>query len=76
MILEVTRWMRVAEKVMKAGVSPCPRDGHSYKAKWSQILLDYKRIYNYHSRSGQNIHDFWSLTCDQQKLEGLPKQFL
>lgn len=72
MIPEVTKWTRIAQEVMAAGFSPSLRDGPSCKTKWSQILPDYKRVCDYHGRSGQNVQDFWSLSADQRKMEGLP----
>jgi len=72
---DVTKWMKAAEYVNRAGFSPCIRDGNACKSKWNQILPDYKRILDYHYCSGRNTRDFWDLTSDQWKEEGLPKQF-
>jgi len=55
---EVTRWTLIADEVMRAGYSPCIRDGTACKVKWNQLVPDYKRIFNYHGRSGQNVQDF------------------
>lgn len=67
--------MKVADHIMQAGFSPCICDGPACKTKWSQLVLEYKRIFDYHCRSSQNVRDFWSLTKDQRKEEGLPKAF-
>jgi hypothetical protein len=58
MTTDVNRWLRVSTLLMDAGFSPCLRDGPSCKTKWHQILPDYKRIADYHSRTSTNTPDY------------------
>jgi hypothetical protein len=39
---EASKWIRVSQHVMRAGHSPCMRDGPACKAKWNQLIPDYK----------------------------------
>lgn len=59
MIPEVTKWSLIGQEVTQAGHSPCIRDGPASKVKWNQLQTDYKRVADYHNRSGQNVQDFW-----------------
>jgi hypothetical protein len=52
------------------------RDGPACKAKWNQLLPDYKRIVDFHARSGQNATDYWELSSADRTAEGLPKTFV
>ena len=72
---ENTKWNRISDEVMKAGYSPCIRDGPACKTKWNQLVPNYKRIADYLSRTGQNVPDYWDLSSDERRAEGLPKQF-
>jgi len=63
--LEVTQRTLIADKVMRAGYSPCIRDRQACKVKWNQLIPDYKRLFDYHGKSGQNVQDFWDLTHAQ-----------
>jgi hypothetical protein len=51
------------------------RDGSACKAKWSQIIPDYKRIADFHARTGQNAVDYWELSTSEHITEGLPRSF-
>jgi hypothetical protein len=55
---DATKWIRVSDHVMRAGFSPCLREGSACKTKWNQLIPDYKRIADYHSRTGQNVVDY------------------
>ena len=68
---EATKWQRVSEEVMKCGFSPCTRNGASCKTKWHQIIPDYKCIADFFARTGRNGADFWDMTVDDRKSEGL-----
>ena len=70
-----SKWMRISQEVMRAGLSPCVRDGPACKTKWNQILPDYKRIVDYFTKTRTNVPDYWELSASDQKNEGLPKQF-
>ena len=70
-----TKWLRISNEVMRAGFSPCVRDGAACKAKWNQIWPDYKRISDYLGCTGRNARDYWDLSPVQRKEEGLPKHF-
>ena len=71
-----SKWMRISQEVMRAGLSPCVRDSPACKTKWNQILPDYKRIADYFTRTGTNVPDYWEMSASDRKSEGLPKQFL
>ena len=74
-IPENTKWVRISQHVMRASLSPCIRDGPACKTKWNQLIHDYKRIADYFKRTGQNIPDYWELSSNERKAEGLPKHF-
>lgn len=72
---DITKWRRISNQVNAAGFSPSNRDGPACKTKWNQLVPDYKRISDYLGRSGQNIRDYWDLTRNDRKQEGLPILF-
>lgn len=72
---ETSKWMRVSQHVMRAGHSPCFRDGTSCKTKWNQLIPDYKRIADFLSRTGRNAPDYWDMSATERKSEGLPRLF-
>jgi hypothetical protein len=58
MNLEASKCIHVSQYVMRAGHSPCMRDGPAYKAKWNLLLPDHKRIADFHARIGRNGMDY------------------
>lgn len=69
------KWTRISVQVNRAGFSPCFRDGPACKSKWNLLLPEYKRIADYFLRTGTNSPDYWSLSVDARKAEGLPRSF-
>ena len=61
-----TKWIRISHDVMRAGISPCVRDGPACKTKWNQLILDYKRIVDYLNRTGRNVPDYWELSASER----------
>jgi hypothetical protein len=51
------------------------RDGSACKAKWNQIIPNYKRIADFHAYTGQNAVDYWELSTSKHITEGLPRSF-
>jgi hypothetical protein len=49
--------------------------GLACKAKWNQLIPDYKRIVDFHARTGHNARDYWELSTCEHTMEGLPKTF-
>ena len=72
---ENTKWAKILQEVMHSGVTQCLRDGPAYKTKWNQLIPNYKRIADYFSRTGTNVPDYWELSTEERKTEGLPKEF-
>ena len=72
---EVTKWSRISDKIMAFGFSTHFRDGMACKGKWHLILPDYRRIADYHARTGINDENYWLLTPNELVLEKLPKAF-
>ena len=72
---EVTKWTRISGKVMAARFSSHFRDGTTCKGKWHLLLPDYRKIADYHARTGINSEDYWMLTNDECVAEKLPKSF-
>lgn len=72
---ENSKWMRISQEVMHAGLSSCIHDGPACKTKWNQVIPDYKRTADYHNRTGRSVPKYWELSLDDRKSEGLPKQF-
>jgi hypothetical protein len=72
---EACKWICVSQYVMRAGHSPCMRDGPTCKGKWNQLIPDYKRIADFHARTGRNVAEYWELSTSEHIVEGLPKTF-
>ena len=72
---DTTKWIRISYDVMRAGISPCVRDGPAYKTKWNQLIPDYKSIADYLSRMERNVPDYWELFASERQSEGLPRHF-
>ena len=72
---EVTKWSRISDKIMASGFSTHFRDGMACKGKWHLILPDYRRVADYHARTGINEEDYWLLTPNELNVEKLPKSF-
>ena len=72
---EVTKWSRISDKIMASGFSTHFRDGMVCKGKWHLILPDYRRVADYHARTGINEEDYWLLTPNEIIVEKLPKSF-
>ena len=72
---EVTKWSRISDKIMASGFSTHFRDGMACKGKWHLILPDYRRVADYHARTGLNDEDYWLLTPNELTMEKLPKAF-
>lgn len=68
---DTSKWNRIFQIVMLAWFSPYLGDGPACKTKWNQLVLDYKRIADYLSRTGQNIPDYQELGSADRKAEGL-----
>jgi hypothetical protein len=60
---------------MRAGHSPCLRDGPACKAKWNQLILDYKRLADYLACTGRNLVQYWDMSTTERIAEGLPRSF-
>ena len=72
---EVTKWSRISDKVMASGFSLHFRNGMACKGKWHLLLPDYRRVVDYHARTGINEEDYWVLTSNELTAEKLPKAF-
>lgn len=72
---ETSQWARVSDAVMKAGHSPCIRDGPSCKTKWNLVIPDYRRIADFHARTGTNEEAYWTMNAREHQEEGLPRTF-
>ena len=70
-----SKWIHISHFVNTAGFSPIPSDGPACKTKWNHLVLDYKRIADYLSRTGRNVVDYRDLSCAERKAEGLPRVF-
>lgn len=67
--------LRVSEDVMRANHSPYLCNGPTCKSKWNQFIPDYKKIADYHSRTGRNTSNYWDLENTDHVAKGLPKTF-
>ena len=72
---EVTKWSKISDKIMASGFSTQFRDGMAYKGKCHLLLPDYRRVADYHARTGINNEDYWLLTPNELVVEKLPKAF-
>ncbi len=50
----VTKWKKISTKVMNAGFSIQMTNGVAYKNKWGVIVGDFKKIYDYKLKIGNN----------------------
>jgi hypothetical protein len=72
---EVTKWNRISEKITALGFSTHFRDGMICKGKWHLILYDYRKVVDYHARTGINDEDYWLLIPNELTIEKLSRAF-
>jgi len=75
MVLEASRWLQISSKIMSARMSTSIRDSPSCKNKWNQIILEFKRIVDFHVHCSSNKPSYWNLNPVARKVEGLPRVF-
>ena len=54
----------------------CREDAVACKAKWNQLIPDYRQIVDFHIRTGTNGANYWEMTSAKHVVEGLPKAYL
>ncbi|KAG0627716.1 hypothetical protein M758_2G222900 [Ceratodon purpureus] len=58
------------------GEGDVERDGPACKYKWNTLLSDFKKIWDYHSRTGRNSEEYFTDTSPEEKKQyKLPKAF-
>jgi len=60
---DANKWVRINIEVMRAGYSPCMRDGPTCKTKWNQLIPNYKRIADFFTRTSINGLDYWDMSA-------------
>jgi hypothetical protein len=68
------KWSKIAEAVAKAGCLVYPRGGAACRDKWQTLFAEYKKIYDYKRRSGNN-EDYFRMASKRRKDLGLPANF-
>lgn len=74
---ELGKWGKIAMILNSSkGEGDVERDRDAYKYKWSTLLSDFKKIRDFHSRTGRNSEEYFTeTTSDEKKLHKLPKAF-
>lgn len=74
---ENTQWRSIADRVMEicGQLAECYRDSAACKDKWATLLVDYKKIHDYHNGTGTN-EDYWSMSSPERAAKNLPRNFL
>lgn len=75
MVPDARKWERISINVMRSSVCTSPRDGGVCKNKWNLVMQEFKRIVDFHARSGNNELSYWTLTPQRRKSENLPRVF-
>ena len=78
MVPELGKWGKIALILNAAkGEGDVHRDRDACKYKWSTLLSDFKKIWDYHGRTGMNEESYFKdTTAAEKKLHKLPKSFL
>lgn len=74
---ELGKWGKIA-MILNAGKGEgdVERDRDACKYKWSTLLSDFKKIWDFHSRTGRNSEEYFhDTTAEEKKLHKLPKSF-
>ena len=69
------KWSAIATVVMAAGHSTFVHDGDACKAKWNELILEYKRIAYYFRWRGTEVTTYWNMQQEWRKSQGLPQTF-
>jgi hypothetical protein len=68
------KWRRIAQEVMREGVSPQERDDSTCMTKWNALYRELKKIKDYHVGTGHNV-SYFTLTPEERDEHGLPRNF-
>ena len=52
------------------------RDGSMCKYKWTALLQDYKKIYDFYKDTRRDERDYWLVSLEEKKEQRLPRIFL
>lgn len=74
---ELGKWGKIALILNSSkGEGDVERDRDSCKYKWNTLLSDFKKIWDYHSRTGTNSEEYFKeTTAEEKKTHKLPKTF-
>ena len=74
---ELGKWGKIALKLNAAkGEGDVERGGEACKYKWNTLLSDFKKIWDFHCRTGRNSEEYFTDTTKEEKaLHKLPKSF-
>ena len=74
---EIGKWGKIAMVLNSGkGEGDVQRDRDACKYKWSTLLADFKKIWDFHSRTGTNSEEYFRETTPaEKKLHKLPKTF-
>lgn len=74
---ELGKWGKIALKLNASkGEGDVDRDRDACKYKWSTLLSDFKKIWDFHSRTGRNSEEYFlDISAEDKKLHKLPKAF-
>jgi hypothetical protein len=69
------KWGKVALVINAGKVDVVERDGPACKYKWSTLLSDFKKIWDFHQRTGRNSEEYFEISFPEKKEHKLPKTF-
>ncbi|KAG0578609.1 hypothetical protein KC19_4G036600 [Ceratodon purpureus] len=74
---ELGKWGKIAVLLNATkGDGDVHRDRDSCKYKWNTLMADFKKIWDFHSRTGRNSEEYFRETTPaEKKLHNLPKTF-
>ncbi|KAG0572793.1 hypothetical protein KC19_VG125600 [Ceratodon purpureus] len=74
---ELGKWGKIAVKINASkGEGDVERDGPTCKYKWNSLLSDFKKIWDFHARTGTNCKEYFTDTPPaEKKVLKLPKAF-
>ena len=75
MASDVSKWRRIVEKENSAVGREVVQEGSACKHKWQSILLDYKRIADFHNMTRRNGEEYFHLSFVERWQYNLPQSY-
>jgi hypothetical protein len=72
---ELGKWKKIAVIINTGKEDGVQHDSQACKYKWSTLLSDFKKIWDFHQRTGRNAEDYFEISFPNQRENKLPKIF-